>query len=276
MAKTRTLERAFWSDPELGTLSRTARLLAAAMITGLADDEGRLDADPRLLKKEVFGYDADVPVGLVAALEAEIAARLPNFVFYVVGRKAYFWLRNFPQKQGIRYVVKSSLPPRPADDKSFEMSESEILQKLSEISCSRDARAVGLGSVGLSSENPSDSRPTSSGRTSPAFDEDSMELKASRHLFERIRANNADAKAPNLQAWAREFDRLFRIDKRPPVEVRRVIDWSQQDSFWLRNILSPAALRKQYDKLVLGMRSASGARPQPASRPIVAAPEKAE
>jgi hypothetical protein len=80
-------------------------------------------------------------------------------------------------------------------------------------------------------------------------------MKAARYLFDRMRANNAGAKEPNWQEWARDVDRILRIDHRDKDELRRIIDWSQSDPFWLRNILSPSKLRKQYERLALAMRA---------------------
>lgn len=45
------------------------------------------------------------------------------------------------------------------------------------------------------------------------------------------------------------MDRLLRIDKHSPEEVRAVIEWCQNDSFWWKNIRSPQKLREKYDAL---------------------------
>jgi hypothetical protein len=49
------------------------------------------------------------------------------------------------------------------------------------------------------------------------------------------------------------MDKIMRLDKRTPEQLAEVIDWCQQDDFWQDNILSPAKLRKQLDKLELRM-----------------------
>lgn len=108
----------------------------------------------------------------------------------------------------------------------------------------------------------------------PIFEADSRELKAAAYLHGKIQNNNPAAKAPNLQRWAREFDLMFRVDGREPREVAKVIDWCQADPFWLTNILSPAKLRKQYDRLLLTMKNprASPAKTSTGSRVIRTAP----
>jgi hypothetical protein len=104
-----------------------------------------------------------------------------------------------------------------------------------------------------------DSRPKRKAASDPPrFDEESSEMKAARFLFGKIRENNEKAKEPNWQAWAREFDRIFRIDKLTLDEVLAVIAWSHSDSFWLQNILSPATLRKHFDRLTVAMKKGGG------------------
>lgn len=74
-----------------------------------------------------------------------------------------------------------------------------------------------------------------------------------RLLWELIRSNNPSAREPNLEAWARTFDRMVRLDGRDPQEIEYVIRWCQADEFWFANILSADKLRKQYDQLLVHM-----------------------
>lgn len=55
---------------------------------------------------------------------------------------------------------------------------------------------------------------------------------------------------PNVtQTWARDIDRAHRLDERGWREIEAVIRWCQSDHFWSMNILSPAKLRKHFDRL---------------------------
>jgi hypothetical protein len=55
-----------------------------------------------------------------------------------------------------------------------------------------------------------------------------------------------------LQKWAKDIERLIRIDDRTPEEVRSVIEWCQSPGcFWVPNILSGAKLREKFPTLVL-------------------------
>lgn len=51
------------------------------------------------------------------------------------------------------------------------------------------------------------------------------------------------------ESWAKDIDRLHRIDKREWEQIRAVIEWSQGDSFWWKNILSGRTLREKFDRL---------------------------
>lgn len=83
---------------------------------------------------------------------------------------------------------------------------------------------------------------------------DSNEYRLASYLFKFIKRNNPKTKEPNLQKWSKTFDYILRIDKRDIEDVKNVIKFCQDDSFWLKNILSPDKLRKQYDRLLLEMR----------------------
>ena len=89
--------------------------------------------------------------------------------------------------------------------------------------------------------------------SSNVFADDSLEIILASELFNLILVNNPKAKKPNLQTWAKQFDLIIRIDKRDIDEIRTVINWTQRDSFWMGNILTPKTLRKQFDKLTIQM-----------------------
>lgn len=80
---------------------------------------------------------------------------------------------------------------------------------------------------------------------------DSNEYRLAQYLYKHILKNNPKAKEPNLQNWAKTFDYILRIDKRELEEVKRLISFCQEHSFWYKNILSADKFRKQYDRLVL-------------------------
>jgi len=92
---------------------------------------------------------------------------------------------------------------------------------------------------------------SSSSSSSKIFLSDSDEIRLSELLFQLMVENNPGAKKPNFQTWAKDIDKMLRIDKRTPEEIDMVIRWSQKDGFWFKNILSTSKLRKQFDQMWL-------------------------
>jgi len=84
-------------------------------------------------------------------------------------------------------------------------------------------------------------------------------VKLANKLKTLILHNNPGAKVPDdIKKWAIDIDRMLRIDKRAETEIESVIIFSQQDPFWMSNILSAATLREKYDKLYLRMKNQGG------------------
>lgn len=73
-------------------------------------------------------------------------------------------------------------------------------------------------------------------------------------LAELIR-NNGNRVGTVGKRWHDACDRLIRIDGHSPDEIEDVIRWSQQDEFWIPNILSMPKLREKFDTLRGQMRS---------------------
>lgn len=70
------------------------------------------------------------------------------------------------------------------------------------------------------------------------------------HLANRVAANGS--KRPTVGKGWRDAARLMLDrDGRTEEQVRRAIDWSQDDEFWRSNILSMPKLREKYDQLRL-------------------------
>ncbi len=80
---------------------------------------------------------------------------------------------------------------------------------------------------------------------------DSKEVVLSELFSTLITANDDKAKAPNIQSWAEDIDKLHRIDDRSYDDIEQIIRWTQQDAFEKSNILSPAKLRKRFNQLWL-------------------------
>lgn len=69
-----------------------------------------------------------------------------------------------------------------------------------------------------------------------------------------IRERLPKARKPSIELWAKDIDKIHRIEHHDWEEIERVLRWSQQDGFWSGNILSGCTLRRQFDRLTLAMR----------------------
>lgn len=78
---------------------------------------------------------------------------------------------------------------------------------------------------------------------------ESIPYQLSELLLTKILEHLPGYKKPDIQKWAKQMDALLRLDHRDPEEVKAVILFAQQDTFWQGNILSVEKLRKQYDQL---------------------------
>lgn len=77
-------------------------------------------------------------------------------------------------------------------------------------------------------------------------------------LADLIVANGATNRPNVTDTWIIDIERMIRIDSITPERVERAIRWSQKDAFWRANILSPNALRRNFERL----RLAAGREPE--------------
>jgi hypothetical protein len=79
------------------------------------------------------------------------------------------------------------------------------------------------------------------------------------HIFSLIKTLNPNHKQPNLESWANDIRLMVERDSRTTTEIRDLFEWANKHHFWKTNILSPATLRKQWDKLVIQRDNQGGA-----------------
>jgi hypothetical protein len=116
---------------------------------------------------------------------------------------------------------------------------------------------------------------------------DEVKIYLTYKLAELMLVNNPKVKLPeNLNNWINEIRLLLEKDKKTPLEVLQVIEWSQKDQFWRANILSAGKLREKFDQLYLKMKPTGGTyhgtnaaykpQPQGTSEPVQALDGDAE
>jgi hypothetical protein len=74
--------------------------------------------------------------------------------------------------------------------------------------------------------------------------------------------NNGSKRPTVSDKWLNDMRLLLEVDKRSVQQVRNMIEWCQNDSFWRSNILSPFKLRAKYDQMRLkALSELEGVRP---------------
>jgi hypothetical protein len=86
-----------------------------------------------------------------------------------------------------------------------------------------------------------------------AFLSDSIEYRLANYLLKFILNRNPNHKRPNLQTWAKYIDLMLRVDNKKSDDIKAVIRWCQNDTFWQNNILSTRKLKEKFDQLFLKM-----------------------
>ncbi len=115
MARQRFIHPDLWDDAVVsGTLTPTEQLLFIGMFS-LADDEGRILADPIHLRGLVFRFRDDITVQRTHEMRDRIAAVNPNVLVYRAGGHEYIQLLKWKTYQSPRYPKPSSLPPPPPE-----------------------------------------------------------------------------------------------------------------------------------------------------------------
>lgn len=108
MARIRSIKPEFPQSESMGNVSRDARLTFIQLWT-IADDEGRLRGNSRMLASLLFPYDDDAPAlidGWLKELEDEGC-----IVRYKSGAQSYVQLCNWLTHQKIDKPSKSKIPP---------------------------------------------------------------------------------------------------------------------------------------------------------------------
>jgi predicted phage replisome organizer len=98
------------------------------------------------------------------------------------------------------------------------------------------------------------------GKKKRKYESDSTEYQLAQRLYNRILENSPDYKEPDFHLWADHVRLMMERDNRTSEQIAWLIDWVQQDSFWMTNILSTAKLRQKWDQLVMQMKQSRGGR----------------
>ena len=100
------------------------------------------------------------------------------------------------------------------------------------------------------------------------------DLETAQFILQKIRKLKPDFKIPNLNSWANDIRLMRERDNRTHEEIRALFTWANNHHFWCSNILSPSALRRQWDRLSI-QRDAKGNGRNEADSPVSPEQERA-
>ncbi len=100
-------------------------------------------------------------------------------------------------------------------------------------------------------------------KAAPAFAADSREYKIAVYLRATIHGFAPEAKLPSettggLASWCEQMRLMLEVDRRQPVDIRRVLDWLPNEPFWHPHILSAKKLREKFDTLLIQSKRGKG------------------
>lgn len=227
MGRIRTIKPDFFNSADIARLTPLARLFYAYLWCE-ADREGRLvwnleNFEMRFFPREQYDIES---------LANELTEKLIGL--YEVDGQQYGEILSFKSHQVINNKEKESqIPPRVKD------------------ACKRD---LGERKERKGKEGANESR-----KSPNKFDD--IDLEHTDYFISLLKTINPNHKQPNVENWAKDFRLLRERDKRPIEEIKPMLQWVVNDSFWRSVILCPAKLRERWDQLKL-QRMKSRAKPE--------------
>lgn len=181
-----------WSSEQFSKLTDKAKLLYIGMIT-LADDDGRLIANPAYLRGQIFTY-YDISISDVLKLRKEVENTGLIFV-YLVSENEYVEHPKWPEYQVIRGDLyrPSTLPNR----------NGKVTKSLQKSTLSKDK---------ISKDNTSESKDSQGKKKLKNMDEDFIDSDTGEYINNKP-SNKKHPNAPIVFALFGKFPRNWRINK---------------------------------------------------------------
>ena len=231
MARIRTVKPECFRHELLQDLERDYPTLKPMLVFiglfGHCDKSGRFPWKPRTLKLDILPFlEFDMQEAL-QLLEAHSLIKP-----YQVDGESYGYIPTFEDHQRIngKEAQEPHKYPAPPDviDVKHEGSNGEALGK-------HPVAQEGKGREGKGREVPPPGRHD--------------ELCT---LLQRLVTENNPREiltAAQVEGWRDDAEKLLRLDKRDFEEAKKLITWSQADSFWKKNIRSMGKFREKYSRL---------------------------
>lgn len=265
----RIIKESICTSENLNRLSVNAEVFFYRLMVN-CDDYGRLPANLQILRSRLFPLKVDeiLPEMVDSYLSELVHAEL--IYIYETDGKTLLQVQNWDRHQQKRakhskYPAYDSASMRLISCASNcnNVTEHDGICITPDIKCNHEQSYVPENRE-TRNENreeknnvppPGDDPPENDNpaKTSKIFGPASAEYKIADYLLSKILELDSKARRPNLQLWAMDIDKMIRIDKRAPAEVKDLIDFAHGDNFWRKNILSAGKLREKATALTAAM-----------------------
>lgn len=150
------------------------------------------------------------------------------------------------------FLISKRLKQESTKQRKYRKTQSDKGKKSAQQRFNRGSTTVQPKGNSLSSSSSSKEKDKNKSSAKPSPGREALALAVT--LREAIQHRDPNAKAviqDRTELWARDIDKLIRIDKRTPNQIEAVIWWAQTKSdFWGPNILSGKKLREKFDQLI--------------------------
>lgn len=234
MPRKRMISPEFWTSNQIVECSSNARLLFIGL-WNFSDDAGRHLNSAKRLKMEIFPGDEvtikDVQ-GWLDELTSEDseASETPLVLAYETEGLSLLQVTGWKKWQKIDKPTIRYPGPLPEDS-------------------ARTRQLLGEASAPIERKGKERKRKEETSCRALRFDEEDRQV--AEWMFGKIRELNPDHKTPNLDKWASDIRLMRERDKRTHQQLREIFGWANADDFWKANVLSPAALRRHWEKLAI-------------------------
>jgi hypothetical protein len=139
VARIRTIKPSFWTDEKIGCLSRETRLTFLGLISAMADDDGRLKGNARIVRGAVYPFDDDITAAEVETHLSQLADA-GRIVRYRIAGDDFIQIANWYRHQKIDRPSRSLFPAPEGE----QISDSSNVRRALDESTSNVRRSFAL------------------------------------------------------------------------------------------------------------------------------------
>ena len=167
-----------------------------------------------------------------------------------------FWLLENEDSKGVFRIPKNADTPVENGTEQPELNKYMYLDNI--YNSLRESESKSKNKNNYTSSHQSDKPTGATGRkiTHKTFEHGSDPYKAARYLSRKICERLPSVKPADenrLQSWAMHIERIHRLDGFDWDTIADVLEFSQKDPFWQKNILSGKTFREKFIQLLAKM-----------------------